>query len=144
VVLCGSNARVRARVAALPAARDGRVLAIGFSAEVDAWFEACDLVVSKAGGLTCSEALIKRLPLVIFKPTPGQEVKNAEFLEAAGAARHADSVDEVAATASEWLSRPEVRERVRAAAARIAAPQAAATIARRVLEGVALRDGRRG
>ena len=98
-------------------------------------------MVSKAGGLTCSEALIKRAPLVIFRPTPGQEVKNAEFLEAAGAARHADSVDEVAATASEWLSHPEVRERVRQAAARIAAPQAAATVARRVLEGLAAGDG---
>jgi processive 1,2-diacylglycerol beta-glucosyltransferase len=141
VALCGMNARLRARVAALPAARSGRVRSIGFTADVDAWFEACDLVVSKAGGLTCSEALIKRAPLVIFRPTPGQEVKNAEFLEAAGAARHADSVDEVAATASEWLSHPEVRERVRQAAARIAAPQAAATVARRVLEGLAAGDG---
>lgn len=144
VVLCGMNARLRARVAALPAARSGRVRSVGFTTEVDAWFEACDLVVSKAGGLTCSEALIKRAPLVIFKPMPGQEVKNAEFLEATGAARHADSVDEVTTTAGEWLSRPEVRERVRQAAARTAAPQAAATIARRVLEGLAHRDGRRG
>jgi processive 1,2-diacylglycerol beta-glucosyltransferase len=144
VVLCGINTRLRSRVAALPAALSGRVRAIGFSNEVDAWFEACDLVVSKAGGLTCSEALIKRTPLIIFKPTPGQEVKNAEYLEAAGAARNADSIDEVAATAAEWLARPEERERVRAAAARIAAPHAAEIIARRVLEGVTAHDGRRG
>lgn len=143
-VLCGMNARLRSRVAALPAAHAGRVRALGFSTEVDVWLEACDLVVSKAGGLTCSEALIKRAPLIIFKPTPGQEVRNAEFLEAAGAARHADSVDEVAATAREWLSHPEVRARLQEAASRIAAPHAAETIARRVLEDVAQRDGRRG
>src|SRR4029077_20552863 len=83
-VLCGMNARLRGRVAALPAAQAGRVRAVGFSTEVDVWLEACDLVMTKAGGLTCSEALIKRAPLVIFKPTPGQEVRNAEYLEAAG------------------------------------------------------------
>lgn len=142
-VLCGMNTRLRSRVAALRAAREGRVRAVGFTTEVDVWLEACDLVVSKAGGLTCSEALIKRAPLVIFKPTPGQEVRNAEYLESAGAARHADTVDEVAATAREWLSRPEVRERLREAAGRIAAPHAAANIARQVLEGAALHDGRR-
>ena len=144
VVLCGMNSRLRARVAASPAARAGRVRAIGLTAEVDAWLEACDVAVSKAGGLTCSEALIKRTPLVIFKPTPGQEVKNAEYLESAGAARHADSVEEVAATVSDWLSHPDARERVRQAAARIAAPRAAETIARRVLEGLASRSGQRG
>ncbi len=144
VVVCGTNARLRARLAALPAARDGSVRAIGFSNEVDAWLEACDAVVGKAGGLTCSEALVKRAPLVVFKPTPGQEDKNAEYLVRAGAARLADSVDDVAATVSAWLSHPAERERVRQAAACIAAPHAAAIIARRVLEGRPPGDGRRG
>ena len=143
VVVCGTNARLRARISALPEHESGRVRAIGFTTEVDAWLEAADVVVSKAGGLTCSEALIKRTPMVIFRPTPGQEVRNAEFLVAAGAARHADSVDDVAATVQQWLTSPEDRERVRQAAGRIAAPHAAETIARRVLEGLSERQARR-
>jgi processive 1,2-diacylglycerol beta-glucosyltransferase len=90
-------------------------------------------VVGKAGGLTCSEALIKRAPLVVFKPTPGQEVRNARFLVSAGAAVLADSVEEVAATVARWLADPAARERVREAQARIARPDAAEAIARRVL-----------
>src|SRR5207249_10699759 len=93
-VMCGTNARLKVRVASLPSASTGRVRALGFTLDVDVWLEACDLAVTKAGGLTCSEALIKRVPLVIYKPTPGQEVKNADYLEAAGAARHVESVDE--------------------------------------------------
>ena len=143
VVLCGMNARLRSRVGALAASLSGRVRAVGFSTEVDAWFEACDAVVGKAGGLMCSEALVKRAPLVIFRPTPGQEDKNAEYLVTAGAARHADSVDDVAETVSRWLARPAERERVREAAARIAVPHAAETIARRVLEGLAHGAARR-
>jgi processive 1,2-diacylglycerol beta-glucosyltransferase len=143
VVVCGTNVRVRGRIGTLRGARAGQIRAIGFTHEVDAWLEACDVVVSKAGGLTCSEALIKRAPLVIFRPTPGQEVKNAEYLESAGAARHADTVSEVASTANQWLTRPTERERVREAAGKIAAPHAAETIAARVLEGVGQRHGRR-
>ena len=142
VVLCGMNARLRSRVGSLAASLSGRVRAIGFTTEVDVWFEACDAVVGKAGGLTCSEALVKRAPLVIFKPTPGQEEKNAAYLVSEGAARHANSVDEVAATVSLWLANPAERERVRQAAGRIAAPHAAETIARRVLESIP--HGRRG
>ena len=144
VVLCGMNARLRSRVGALPAALSGRVRPVGFTTDVDVWLEAADVLVGKAGGLTCSEALVKRTPLVIFKPTPGQEDRNAEYLVAAGAARHADTVDEVAETVGFWLSHPEELERVRAAAGRIARPHAAETIARRVLEGLPHGDPRRG
>ena len=98
--------------------------------------EACDLLVGKAGGLTCSEAMIKGTPLVIFKPTPGQEVRNAEYLERHGAAVHADSVDEVQATVARWLGDPEELARRCEAARRLAKPDAAQTIARRVLEAV--------
>jgi processive 1,2-diacylglycerol beta-glucosyltransferase len=91
--------------------------------------------VSKAGGLTCAEALVKRAPLVIYRPTPGQEVANAEFLEAAGAATRAGTLDEVAARVERWLADPAARDEARAAAGRLAKPAAAETIARRVLEG---------
>jgi len=39
-----------------------------------------DLLVTKAGGVTISEALAVGLPMVIFKPTPGHEEANARFL----------------------------------------------------------------
>ncbi|TLM98484.1 glycosyltransferase, partial [bacterium] len=45
-----------------------------------------DLAVTKAGGLTVSEALAKRLPMVIFRPLPGQEEENTRYLTESGAA----------------------------------------------------------
>jgi processive 1,2-diacylglycerol beta-glucosyltransferase len=133
LVVCGTNARLRDEIDHLPAGRTGRIRTLGFSQEVDVLLEACDAVVGKAGGLTCSEALIKRTPLVIFKPTPGQEVRNARFLVSSGAAVLAESVEEVAATVAHWLADPAARERVREAQSRIARPDAAQAIARRVL-----------
>jgi processive 1,2-diacylglycerol beta-glucosyltransferase len=136
VVLAGTNARLLAELATRPAARAGRIVPVAYTREVPVWMEACDVVVSKAGGLTCSEALVKRAPLVVFKPTPGQEVRNSEYLEAGGAAMHADTIAEVETTVGRWLADPAARERVREAAGRLAHPDAAARIAARVLAGV--------
>ncbi len=133
VVACGTNARLRGDIEALAVRFPGRVRALPFTTEVDALLEAADVVVSKAGGLTCAEALIKRAPLVVFRPTPGQEVRNAQYLEGGGAAVFADSVENVAASVERWLADPAQRERVRENAARLAKPKAAETIARRVL-----------
>jgi processive 1,2-diacylglycerol beta-glucosyltransferase len=137
VVACGTNAELRGEIEALPAAAAGDVRALGFTSEIDVLLEASDVLVSKAGGLTCSEALIKHTPMVVFRPTPGQEVRNADYLEQHGAARHADSIDEVATTVGQWLADPDARERVRASAAALAHPEAARVIAERVLAAVA-------
>jgi processive 1,2-diacylglycerol beta-glucosyltransferase len=134
VAVCGNNDKLRARLQRLPEARGGDLKVMGFTHEVDVLLTAADVVVSKAGGLTCSEALIKSTPLVIFRPTPGQEVANANFLESRGAAVHADSIDEVATQVEALLSDPARRKRFAEAAAAIAAPRAAENVARHVLE----------
>jgi processive 1,2-diacylglycerol beta-glucosyltransferase len=136
VVVCGTNERLFKSVEALPETRAGLVRAVGFTHEVDVYLEACDVVVSKAGGLTCSEALAKRTPLVVFRPTPGQEVRNAAYLEAAGAAVHADSVRDVSECVGRWLADRDAHARAREAAGAIAHPHAAEEIAKRVLAGV--------
>lgn len=140
VVVCGTNARMRDEVDRLPAARTGRMRTLGFTDAVDVLLEACDVMVSKAGGLTCSEALVKGAPMVIFKPTPGQEVRNAEYLVAGGAAVHAESIDEVEVAVARLIASPEDNRRMRAAAKALARPQAAFEIARRVLGSIGLPD----
>ena len=136
VVACGTNLRLLRDVESLGRQTAGRVRALGYSNEIDVLLEAVDVVVSKAGGLTCAEALIKRTPLVVFRPTPGQEVRNAQYLESGGAAVHADTIENVATTVERWLADPAARERVRANAGHLARPLAAETIARRVLESL--------
>jgi processive 1,2-diacylglycerol beta-glucosyltransferase len=42
--------------------------------------EVADVLVTKAGGISVSEALAKGLPMIIYKPSPGQEEANASYL----------------------------------------------------------------
>ena len=87
---------------------------------------AADLVVTKPGGLSVSECLAKRKPMLLVSPIPGQEERNADYLLEAGAAIKA--VD--AATLEFKLGAP-ARDRARlramsAAAHSIARPRCGA------------------
>lgn len=53
-----------------------------------------DLLISKAGGLTTTEALASNLPMLLYKPIPGQEVGNANYLHNVGAAEVAYNFEE--------------------------------------------------
>jgi UDP-N-acetylglucosamine:LPS N-acetylglucosamine transferase len=48
---------------------------------MDECMEAADVIITKSGGLTVSESLAKGLPMIIIKPIPGQETRNAEVIE---------------------------------------------------------------
>lgn len=54
---------------------------IYFTDEVETYMHASDLLVTKPGGLTVSEALACNLPLAVFDAIPGQEEDNANFLK---------------------------------------------------------------
>lgn len=51
-----------------------------FTDEVEKYMHASDLLVTKPGGLTVSEALACGLPMAVFDAIPGQEEDNANFL----------------------------------------------------------------
>lgn len=84
IVVCGNNKKAKEEIDSLSFKK--RVLNFGYTDRVDLLMDAADCIVSKPGGLTTSEALAKRLPMIICNPIPGQEERNAEFLMNCGAA----------------------------------------------------------
>ena len=61
--------------------REDSIRVLEFTNKVPEFMSVCDLVVTKPGGLTTSESLASKLPMVIINPIPGQEEENAQFLE---------------------------------------------------------------
>ena len=51
-----------------------------YKRQVQEMMDAADILVSKPGGLTVSEALAKKLPMVVVNPIAGHEERNLEFL----------------------------------------------------------------
>ncbi|WP_180954896.1 MGDG synthase family glycosyltransferase [Bacillus sp. V3-13] len=52
------------------------------SAKMNELYDWADVIVTKPGGVTISEALRKRLPIFLHSVLPGQEEKNVEYLKA--------------------------------------------------------------
>jgi processive 1,2-diacylglycerol beta-glucosyltransferase len=133
VVISGRNEDLKRRIDDLARHHGARVRSIGFTTEVDRWFDTADVIVTKAGGLTCSEALAKQVPLVVYRPTPGQEERNSQMLTAAGAALRARTLEQVAEGVQRILSHPTLARSMRQACAQVGRPRAAETVAGHVL-----------
>jgi UDP-N-acetylglucosamine:LPS N-acetylglucosamine transferase len=93
VVLCGHNRALARRMRAT-----GSVVAVEWTDQVPALMSAADVLVDNAGGLTCLQALVAGLPVVVYRPIPGHGRYNAATLTRAGLARPAtDAADLVRA-----------------------------------------------
>jgi processive 1,2-diacylglycerol beta-glucosyltransferase len=132
VVIVGKNRRLERRVIE-QARRDGAdVRVLGFVENVPDWMHAADVLVTKPGGLTTSEALAARVPLVLMRPLPGQEERNARYLVSRGAALRARNADELVRNIDAVLAGGRIAERLRESAAALAHPNAAERIAARI------------
>ena len=54
-----------------------------------------DVLITKAGGVTISEALASAVPLILLNPVPGQERENAKYFERNGLAKIANTESEI-------------------------------------------------
>jgi processive 1,2-diacylglycerol beta-glucosyltransferase len=48
--------------------------------DMDIFMSAADLLITKPGGVTVTEAMAKRLPMLLFEAFPGQEAANQQYL----------------------------------------------------------------
>lgn len=66
---------------------------IGFTLEVDKLMEVSDILVTKPGGMTCTEGLAKGIPMLFHHPLPGQEEENCHYFTAQGLGEPISSLD---------------------------------------------------
>jgi processive 1,2-diacylglycerol beta-glucosyltransferase len=83
VVVCGSNKRLFRELSFLFSQSD-RVRVLGFTDKMRQYMAACDLLISKAGGLTTTEAVASGTPLLYLNAVPGCESRNIAFMAAHG------------------------------------------------------------
>lgn len=84
-----------------------------------------DLVVTKSGGLTTSECLATKTPLAIYRPYPGQEERNAEYLMEQGAGFKINQLAGLPYRITDLIENRDKYEKMSQAAERISSPQAA-------------------
>lgn len=80
IVIAGNNKKLYTELMNLKQNSNVPTSILGFTENVNKYMQCSDLLLTKPGGLTITEAFISNVPLALFSPIPGQEKKNEEFL----------------------------------------------------------------
>lgn len=107
-VVCGNNNNLKATLLKEYSSKikDKKLHILGFSRDIDSLMEYSDLIISKPGGLTSTEAICKNLPLIIPFVIPGQESENCEFLTTNGYALKIDNLIELNYIVDDLIENP--------------------------------------
>jgi len=136
IAVCGINKRLQRILTKRKDRCRKNMLVFGHVENVDELMEASDIIITKPGGLTTSEALAKSLPMIIIHPIPGQEAKNTEFLLQQGVALRAEDSGDVRALVQELFSNSVKLDQMRENADLIKKPNAAIKTAQLVLDSI--------
>jgi processive 1,2-diacylglycerol beta-glucosyltransferase len=140
VVVCGRDRQLQRRLVRQCRHYACPVHVYGYVEGIADFMNAADLLVTKAGGVTTAEALALGLPLVIFRPIPGQEEANTDFLCEHGAAISARTTEELRAACDRLLADETLRLAMRQAARGLGRPHAARDVARLALRLAGIAD----
>jgi len=80
---------------------------LGFTQDVSYLMDYCDVIISKPGGLTVTESIVKNIPLIIPFAIPGQENENIDFLTSEGYAICAKDLSKINDLVNHLIKNPD-------------------------------------
>ena len=85
LIFClGSNQKMIDKMKEIPCFQHPNIRILGYTKEVSKLMDVSDVLITKPGGMTCTEAMAKGLPMLFIPPHPGQEEENCEYFVQAG------------------------------------------------------------
>ena len=129
VNITGKNSKMKEKLISIAQGAQHPVYVHGFIDDMPQWMGAADILISKAGGLTVSEAMASGLPMLIYRPFPWQEEDNTRYLLDHGAARWATDCEQLKIQLQHILSQPQLLKQMKRAASKLGRPAAAHTAA---------------
>ena len=115
VVVCGNNKKLKLSIETEfeEFIKNNKITLYGFTNNIPAIMENSDVLITKPGGLTVSEAIAKRLPMIIPYYIPGQEKENLDFLVKNGLAIYAYKIKELRNLIEYVMKNPRILENMR-------------------------------
>ena len=78
VIICGNNQKMKQELKTI-VGNEKNIHIIGYTKQIARYMAACDVCFTKPGGLTSTEAAVRRIPIVHMEPIPGCETENRRF-----------------------------------------------------------------
>jgi processive 1,2-diacylglycerol beta-glucosyltransferase len=107
IIVAGRDKVLQKKLRYLRISKDPSVRIFDFIDNLDEFMAAADLILTKAGGLTVSECLVKSLPMVINDIILGQEEDNVDYAVKHNVGRKADNIKETIEIINELFLQPE-------------------------------------
>ncbi|MFZ5642398.1 MAG: MGDG synthase family glycosyltransferase [Bacillota bacterium] len=136
IVVTGKNTRLKEKLERITPDLKNPVRVLGYVNNIHQLMASSNLMVGKAGGLSCSEALSYGLPIFLVEPLPGQEQRNSSYLASTGAAVALPGVGDLGNTIAKYLENPGRMKAMSDAAALLGRPDSALLAARKILSRV--------
>lgn len=133
-VVTGRNEELKQRLEQRTPPPQHRVHVIGFTTQMHELMTAADVVMTKPGGLTTSEALACGIAIVVVNPIPGQESRNSDFLLENSAAIKVNNEATLSYKLTRLLRDPDRIAELKRNARRLGTPDAAFRVARAALD----------
>ncbi|WP_461200279.1 diglucosyl diacylglycerol synthase [Anoxybacillus sp. TBDG-1] len=134
VVVCGNNEMLRMKMQALAAQFPERLRVFGYVERIDELLRIATIAITKPGGITLTEATALGVPLILYKPTPGQEKENALYFSKKGGAILAEHIDEWHMHVHRLLQSKEALLDMKYAMRSLYHPHAASNVVRHMLQ----------
>jgi 1,2-diacylglycerol 3-beta-galactosyltransferase len=128
VIIAGRNAELKQRLEAHQWPMT--TLIYGFVHEMPDFMRAANILVTKAGPGTISEALNAGLPMILYSRLPGQEDGNVDYVISEGVGVWAPKTSYIVSALHAWINHPKQLELAVDACCQAARPEAAREIAR--------------
>jgi len=134
LIVTGTNDGLKKELQEIESELSIPIKILGYTRKINELMEISDLLISKPGGLTIAEALVKDLPLGIQDSLAGQERKNQEFLLKKKIAFNLQREKEMISLIQSFLDGSFDFENWQIRKRELVKPKAALNLARRIVE----------
>ena len=133
IVFCGGNKKLYNKLQKENTDKKHLVI-LNFTNSPSKYYMASDLIIGKPGGITISETLALKKPLIVFSPLPGQEERNTDFLLKHHLAIYIKTPKDIGNLILKILSGEETFKLYKEHAEKFSKPYAAKTIASAIMD----------
>jgi processive 1,2-diacylglycerol beta-glucosyltransferase len=113
IVVCGKNKALYEKLLPVAIQYPSFFRLFGYVDEIHEIFQISHCLITKPGGITITEAAALQLPLVFYKPVPGQEAENAQYFSKQGAAIITHTASEIAESVQELFDNEQLMKNMR-------------------------------
>jgi processive 1,2-diacylglycerol beta-glucosyltransferase len=92
-LVCGNNTKLQKTLTKEFSCNEN-ITILGFTDRISILMDGCDVLFTKPGGLSSTEAAAKKIPIIHTAPIPGCETRNAEFFHYHGMSYSSSDIKE--------------------------------------------------